>query len=339
MKRPIDLQRDGGAQASVPDGQPIIRMFVFADRLFLMTASSIFAAKLADEVDPDRLNNAIPQVVQQEELSYGASDELIQGTVSITDELLRNGAPHLPDGFDVAKCQTLGLQTAHELAAINDEIRWLHSKQEEIDQGFAAGRWNRAFIPRTQNLRGRSDQAIAHARQAALNIIAVAELFYPKARPNLPWRAALDGALRKHLSADDPFLPTFVEIADDIEGIIQHRNAAVHPDQVKWVRYLDHELSANDKIIAPTIEVRHPDWPLDRTDLIQYLEIRLNQLVSAYQLVLATCCDRNVRNFGPFITYVAQRPPDSESDAHFHWVTQIREGEQFPPVAGDDVET
>lgn len=336
MKRPIDLQREGGAQASVPDGKPIIRMFVFADRLFFMTPSSIFAAKLADEIDPERLNSAIPQVVQQEELAYGADDDLVRGTVSITDELLKNGAPHLPEGFDIARSQALALETAQELAAISDEIRWLHSKQEEVNEGLAAGRWNRAFIPRTQNLRGRTEQALSHARQAALNIIAIGELFYPRARPNLPWRAALEGALHRHLPADDPFLATFGEIADDLESAIQHRNAAVHPDKMKWVRCLDHELSPNDKVLAPTIEIMHPAWAVDRTDVCQYLEVRLGELIAAYELVLAICCDRNVRNFGPFVTFVAQRPPDSEADARFHWVTQVREGEQFPPEAGNN---
>ncbi len=339
MKRPIDFQREGGAQASVPDGKPIVRMFVFADRLFFMTESSIFAAKLADEVDPERINHAIPQVIQQEELAYGASDELIRGTISITDELLRSGTAHLPDGFDVVRCQALALQTAHELAAINDEIRWLQSKQDEVKQGLATGRWNRAFIPRTLNLKGRSEQAIAHARQAALNIIAVAELFYPRARANIPWRGALEGALHRHLSADDPFLTGFAEIADGLESAIQHRNAAVHPDRVKWARYLDHELSANDKVIAPTIEIQHPDWSLDRTDLIQYFEMRLNELVWAYQLVLATCCDRNVRNFGPFITHVVQLPADNDEDSRFQWVTKIRESEQLMSELGDDAKT
>lgn len=324
MKRPIDVRRDGPASSSVPDGKPIVRMFVFDDRLFLMTESSIFRAKMADEIDPERLNAAIPQVVQQEELHYGSSEDLVRSTVSLTAELLRDKT-HLPDGFQLVPGQRLALETAHELAAIRDEILALQARQLEAEAGLSSGHWSRGFIPRTQNLKGRAEQAIAHARQAALNVISLAELFYPKARPNLQWRPTLETALRRGLAADDPFIEAFREIADHLEQMIIHRNAAVHPDESKSIRLWDYELSPEDQVVAPTIEVVHPVWPCDRTDLVRYLEIRLDRLMAAYETMLSVCCDRNARQFGPVESYVM--PTKDEMDARFRWVSRIRESE------------
>lgn len=329
MKRPIDIRRDGPGSASVPDGKPIIRMFISDDRLFLVTATSVFQARMADEVDPGRLNGAIPQVVQHEELAYGAQDELVRATISATGELLRNET-HLPRGFNLGAGQRLAIETAHELAAISDEIAWLRDRQKEVDDGLAAGRWNRAFIPRTQNLKGRSDQAISHARQSALNVISLAELFYPKARPNLPWRTSLQAAMVEHLADDDPFLGAFEAIADDLEAMLLHRNAAVHPDDAKWVRYWDYELSVADEIIAPTLEIVHPLHPVARTDLVRFLEVQLEKLIQAYATMLSTCCDRNVRQFGPFQTNVSLTDPQGAADSPYCWVTRLREGETLP---------
>lgn len=329
MKRPIDRRRDGPGSASVPDGKPIVRMFVADDRLFLVTASSVFHARMADEVDPERLNIAIPQVVQHEEIAYGAADELVRVTICATAELLRD-ATHLPRGFDLAAGQRLAIETAHELAAINDGITWLRTRQQEVDDGLVAGRWNRAFIPRTQNLKGRADQAIAHVRQAAFNVISLAELFYPKARPNLPWRQSLRAGLVANLPEDDAFIETFDAIADDVESMLLHRNAAVHPDDTKRVRYWDHELSPADEILAPTIEIVHPRWPVQRTDLVRFLEIRLDMLIQAYATMLSGCCDRNAEQFGPFQTNVGLTDPESDADSPFRWVTRVREGVDFP---------
>jgi hypothetical protein len=302
-------------------------MFVFDDRLFLMTESSIFRAKMADEIDPDRLNAAIPQVVQQEELHYGASEDLVRSTVSLTAELLRNGT-HLPEGFPLLIGQRLSLETAHELAAIRDEILALQSRQMEVAAGIASGQWSRAVIPRTQNLKGRAEQAIAHARQAALNIISLAELFYPKARPNLQWRPTLEAALRRNLAADDAFIDAFSELADHLEAMLLHRNAAVHPDETKSVRLWDYELSPEDRIVAPTIEVVHQTWSCPRTDLTRYLELRLDRLMAAYETVLSVCCDRNARDFGPVHSYVMST--GGKGDSRFRWVSHIREGEAVP---------
>lgn len=326
MKRSIDAQRDGPGSSSVPDGKPIIRMFVFDDRLFLMTETSIFRAKMADEIDPERLNAAIPQVVQQEELHYGGSENLVRSTVSITAELLGNGT-HLPQGFGLSAGQRLALETAQELAAIRDEIRFLNSRQKEISGGLENGTWSRAFIPQTPNLKGRAEQAIAHARQAALNIINLAELFYPKARSNLKWRPTLEAALQKNLAAEDLFLEAFAEIADHLEAMILHRNAAVHPDDTKSVRLWDYELSPQDQIVAPTIEVAHPAWPCVRTDLARYLEVRLDRLMTIYETTLSVFCDRNARQFGPIQTNVV--PTDGNADSRFRWASRIREGENF----------
>lgn len=332
MKRLIDKRREGPGSASVPDGKPIVRMLVLDDRLFLITATSVFQAQMADEIDPERMNAAIPQVVQHEELAYGTSDKFVRSTLSATGELLRDGT-HLPQGFNLAAGQRLAIETARELAAISDEIAWLKGHQKEIDDGLAAGRWNRAFIPRTQNLKGRCDQGIAHLRQSALNLISLAELFYPKARQNLPWRQSLEGALNAHLAPGDAFLAVFQEIADDLEAMIHHRNAAVHPDNTKWVRYRDYELSAADEIVAPTLEVIHPLAPVARRDLTQFLQTQFEKLVEAYGTVLSVCCDRNARQLGPFETNVALTDPKSEADSPFRWVTRVRDGEVFPATA------
>lgn len=279
---------------------------------------------MADEVDPERLNAAIPQVVQQEEIHYGSSEDFIRATVSLTAELVPNGT-HLPEDFSIANCQRVALETAHELAAIKDEIQSLNAWQNEVDAGLSAGRWNRAFIPRTQNLKGRAEQAIAHIRQVALNIIFVAELFYPRPRLNLQWRPTLEAALNKNLDPQDAFIGAFSEIADHLEAMIHHRNAAVHPDNIKSLRLWDYELSPQDEIIAPTIEIRHPQWPVGRTDLAQYLEVRLDRLISAYETILSVFCDRNARQFGPIHSCVM--PTQGEADARFRWVSQISEGD------------
>ena len=73
-KRPIDVLRDSGKSMQVGgdgDDSAIPEMIPIGDTLYMIKERSIYAVQLADQIDPDRTNAAIPDT-QQQILSIGA---------------------------------------------------------------------------------------------------------------------------------------------------------------------------------------------------------------------------------------------------------------------------
>jgi hypothetical protein len=79
-KRPIDRIRDFGGSFEVgtpEDNSPIVLMEEIDDSLYIIQKKSIYAVKIADQIDPQRLNPRLPHNIQQRILPIGTESELV----------------------------------------------------------------------------------------------------------------------------------------------------------------------------------------------------------------------------------------------------------------------
>src|SRR5262249_32256833 len=119
-KRPIDRKRDAGGamEIGVPDDQSAITaIFPIGDDLYVVKERGIYEVKLADRIDPNRTNIAIPNT-QQRVLNYG-SDASVVGRTLLTAKELFNPT-YLPKNLDLAEALRLCFETLRDLPAMLD---------------------------------------------------------------------------------------------------------------------------------------------------------------------------------------------------------------------------
>ena len=99
-KRPIDRLRESAGKMEIgtaDDSSEITAMVSIGDDFYIVKENGIYAVKLADSIDPERLNPHIPNV-QQRVLDYGSASKLVGRTFLTANSLFKEN--HLPSTFN-----------------------------------------------------------------------------------------------------------------------------------------------------------------------------------------------------------------------------------------------
>lgn len=335
-KRPIDRFREGAGSTTVPpECGNIVAVFGSEQqrRMYLLCEHGISSGIFADQIDPERKNAAIPQIVQQMELDFGANDEFVRQTVGMAMSLFKDGT-HLPEAFDREAAFFDALSVAKDLGELTHTIAELSRSADAIREKAANGKLDPAKLPKTQNLRGRANQSIGHMAEVRTATIRLVQKFYPKDDPKVGWSQALKREFEARLPEGDEELIYLIGCVDFLRKVVDWRNALEHPKAGQQVTFLDYELSADGEIIHPTIEIEHNASPVPRQDMIQFLTGAVSSLGNAFEALITTCCDQNVRQMhAAFTTHVARLPnPDHRHGSSYIWETKLNEGFSFPPT-------
>jgi hypothetical protein len=106
-KRPIDQKHDAGGVMEIgtsDDQSAITTICPIGDDLYIVKERGIYEVKLADRIDPNRTNIAIPKT-QQGVLNYG-SDAPVVGRTLLTAKELFNPT-YLPKNLDLSEALRL----------------------------------------------------------------------------------------------------------------------------------------------------------------------------------------------------------------------------------------
>jgi hypothetical protein len=185
------------------------------ERLFVICERGVTSGRMADQIDPGRTNPNLPQIVQTPELMYGADTPFIQRTLCVAAALFDKA--YLPARLSKDDAFALALEAARALAELEDTILALDASEAEIRSQLASGEHKRHVVPKTRNLKGRAEGAVGHLREVALLTQRLADLFYPRAKPNIPFSEHLRDALRPQLPADDLMWPHIEWCLEQIE--------------------------------------------------------------------------------------------------------------------------
>jgi hypothetical protein len=108
----------------------------------------------------------------------------------------------------------------------------------------------------------------------------------------------------------------------------------IHGDDVKRVIILDYTLEPDQTLIAPTVEVVHPNTPLPRMDVGQFLRDALESMSMALEDITVICCDRNCPEFVGMRRGVVQHDQELGTGTQFQWKSEWLD--DYPKtVAGD----
>ena len=150
----------------------------------------------------------------------------------------------------------------------------------------------------------------------------LADLFYPRCKPNIPFSEHLRAALRNQLPADDPLWPHIECGLKQIDRFFSYRNALIHGGPGKDQRFIlrDYEICPDGTLLAPTIEVIHPKSPLPRMDIGQFLKDARKSMSFTFEDFVVGLCDRNApRRHIEIVFRVTEPDRDRRTGTRFSW--------------------
>src|ERR1700690_3177603 len=177
--RLVDQLRDSAASMDIgaPEEGVIKEMFGLQGRMILVLERAIYAVQLADAIDPDRSNIAIPNT-QQRLFCRGAQDPLVAKTLLTARTLFKK--LHLGQDFDEIRGVELALELLKDLAAMADVGEMLEKAQAGAITEFerSAARARSLVLPTIGEAEPRFEGFAQKVGHAVDTLCDIARLFY-----------------------------------------------------------------------------------------------------------------------------------------------------------------
>ncbi len=243
--------------------------------LHMIGGTSIYRVQLADEIDPQRTNIAIPNT-NQKVLPYGTDFFYVRQTLMTARRLFSNNA--LGPAFNYKAGINLSFEALQDLGRSTTSAR-ITARFEKIAEDLK----NLAMEPRSMtvpsmgDVRGESKAFLQKADHVKIALFNIAKLFYGDEIGKGMFEGLQDLTSKKY-GENDPFSQFLKAVLPFLKFVRNARNAMEHPNQRKSVRVTDIALMPSGALNPPSIEVIHPDTAQPPVPLLAWMDISLTSL-------------------------------------------------------------
>jgi hypothetical protein len=180
MKTPLP-SRDLGGMFTIDnpdDGTPIKKMFALNDSLLLISEKCTYRIQVADQIDPDRKNPALPPNIQQKLFDYGTNSELVCRTLLQAQVMFRKEF----QSVDIDRAMQLSFDALSDLVSVHETAQAFKSAQQAaIEKTERLERQDMSrTIPAVGNVRGYCKSFAQKADHFASALLEIIRLFYPE---------------------------------------------------------------------------------------------------------------------------------------------------------------
>ncbi|MGA8611851.1 MAG: hypothetical protein WB760_09075 [Xanthobacteraceae bacterium] len=328
--RPIDKIRNSALTMTLPaDTGGITHMGEINGALHVIGGSAIYRMQLADEIDPERTNIAIPNT-HQKVLSYGTDFPYVRQTLMTARRLFSNKV--LGPAFDYKTGINLSFEALQDLAAMHDirkDVRARFDKIAEDLKNLAVERRSMT-VPSMGDVRGGTKAFLQKADHIAVALFNIAKLFYgDEIGPR--WFASLHKLASEKYGDNDGFTKVLNAALPFLQFVRNARNAVEHPDQTKSVKVTDIALLPSGELNPPSIEVIHPETPQPSVPLLTLMEHVADQLATAFEVMLAHLCGANLHPFAGMPLGVIEYDKNQQKAFKCRYGYASRMGNQIVP--------
>lgn len=333
-KRPIDERRDAALfmeVGDISDSSPLQEILQVGEQLLILKQRSIWQVRLADEVDPSRVNDRIPNS-QQKLLSRGTSDAHVARVLLQAKRLLKS---ELLPKVSVNEGLSASLDFLKVISDLQDKADDYRRLTENLTKDFVASdsTHDGLSVPAVTDVTGRGKAFVQLADHAVRGLWQLARAFWPDLPPGVAWEK-----LKTKLDAGDA---DATRVAGAVESLAKRfiflrntRNAMEHPKPGQQVIFEDYTLKADGNVHPPAITVVEKNTPLSETALDQYFAWVIDLLVDSFEILLVNFCSLSVGEFSGFKIVVTELEPSqrrypSASYAYATWF-----GNRLVPYSG-----
>lgn len=316
QKRPIDRIRDGAGLIDIKtedDNSDITGMIPVGDNLLVVKEKGIYAFKFADQIDPDRKNINTPNAIQKV-LPYGSNEPWVGAVVLTGNELLKKEI--LKENIDTALAMSLIIEIAQNISSAIEIMEGLgYSQKIELDKYDLKIKKDRSVI--LPSLRGVSNkckeflQKSDHTLDALFKLV---KIFFPNVGKG-GWDS-LKKEVDKEKSSIDNFPVVLSQLMNFLQFVRNARNCVEHPRNGHKLIVTDFSIDANNNLVTPLIEIKHPKTPQPPVPIVGFMNEVINNMVEVVELMLAFLCNRNIRPIQGFPVSVYEFPEDKRRAKH-----------------------
>ncbi|GEM_PF-6073795 len=293
----IDKKRDSAKSFTVgdeSDKSACLMMLGIHDAMFIVKEYSIWKLQLADNIDPERKTETLPDTTQKF-LSYGAKSEIVSRTLIQANELLKMG--RIPDTINIEACLAEVLRVTTGIASLLDIIDNINadfSRAREIIHANA--RKPTMPLPTFDGLDKEWSAALNCLDEIRSGIRQLAFIFYPSIRRNEKWFVDLREVLI--FEAFDMFDTTkHTEALDAVDHDLGFarwlRNAKSHPKDGQRVTLWNYRLMPDGNVAPPSITIEKEKEDAKDIDLVYLLKQLSNAMLFSFEMVLLWLCGSN----------------------------------------------
>ena len=328
--RPIDKIRNSGVKMALPsDTGGITDMGEINNALHMIGGSAIYRVQLADEIDPQRTNIALPNT-HQKVLSYGTESLFVRQTLMTARRLFNNSV--LDPAFDYKAGVNLSFEALQDMAAMYDIMKELQDKLDKISEDVKnlTVEQRSMKIPSMGDIRSETKAFLQKADHVTVALFNIAKLFYGEGiGPR--WFESLHGLISTKYGEDALFTEFLKAVLPFLKFVRNARNAMEHTDKTKSVKVIDISLLPSGELNPPSIEVIHPETPQPSVPLLALMGQIVDQLATIFEIMLAHLCGVNVRSFAEMPLVVIEYDENQQKAFKCRYGYASRMGNQFVP--------
>jgi hypothetical protein len=326
---PIPSRDSGGGFTlnNPDDGTPITQMFALDDGLLMITEKCTYRVRLADQIDPDRKNPALPPNFQQKLFDYGTKSELLCRTLLQAKVMFRKEL----QSIDIDRAMHLSFDAFSDLVSMHEAAQAFKSaekaamaKAETLERKDAS-----LAIPAVGNVRGHCKTFAQKADHFAVSLLAIIRLFYPEMKGE-GWDAFHE-LVKSRYGENDTFFKVS-ELATPFLQLVRNARDCLEHANLKGVKTTDFEPQPDGTIAPPSIEIDFRKSTHDRCPISWFMEETTKALLDSFEMVIVHTCSKNIQPFAGMPLIVALLPENYRSAWHvrFGYGMYYQDG-QFAP--------
>lgn len=293
MKTRIDKIRDSAGSMEINfDGDlgEIAWIVSFSDRMLVVKDFGVYEVTLADQIDPERTNESIPNTFQRI-VAFGSSQEWIAKTLLTADRLLGKG--NIEARVDKNKGMVLVLEITKILGEMKEGLERFRAEELQVGSNFIASSPIGRSIP-LPSIAGADVRArlfVQKVNHVLQHLFDLAKLFYEKLGAG-GWGNLIQ--LAKDEKTNDNFVPFLESVKAPLLLLRNMRNAIEHerPEMKLIVR--DFSLNSSNQLVPPSLKLIHPKTPLAEASVSAFMRAVFDRVVETAEMMLAFLCSRRI---------------------------------------------
>ncbi|MCX5543041.1 hypothetical protein M3A49_26730 [Paraburkholderia sp. CNPSo 3076] len=292
------------------DDTPIKEMLSLGKYLYLITEKCTYRVQMADQVDPERKNLALPPVFQQKLFELGTDSELLRRTLMQARVLFRKEFLCI----DPDKALELTLEALAELAALHEVCKnFASSEQAAIDKLEASPSKDRSqTVPSAGNVQTQCKAFAQKADHFAAKLMEIVRLFYLEQKGK-NWDA-LQAMAKGRYGDSDPFCEV-LNIAVPVLKLVRNtRDCLEH--HLPGVVVRDFVPEPDGRIAVPTIEVNFRGSSLERTRISSFMSQVAKHLLDTFEMLAAHMSSKHMKPFAGMPMEIGLVPEDLKNAWH-----------------------
>lgn len=295
---PIDQLRNAPFRmkvGSADDSSLITAMISIGDVLYTIKANGIYAIKLADSIDPKRLNPNIPNI-QQRILPYGSDSKIVCRTLLTASSLFKK--EFLPSTTDCEQALILSLDALKDIAAMHEEMHAFKAAEQKEINSFNSQQQTRESIilPAIDNASGHFKTFAQKADHFANSLFKIVKIFY-KNNVGSGGYESLAQLTHTKYGVNDYFAIFAKDIAPKMEYLRNTRNCLEHPNPPTQIAHIqDFSLNADGDVLLPMIEVVYRGKNYPPVPISAFMERSVEGLSLIFETMVAHLCNKHVHS-------------------------------------------